>query len=60
MTTIGNIAKHIRTKNAGPFWVTIDIFCSDNEKYELLKNSRAGKKETYEKVYSLNNSYFVS
>jgi len=27
MTTVANIAQKVRSKNAGPFWVTIDIFC---------------------------------
>ncbi len=27
MTTLADIAKKIRSKNAGPFWLTIDVFC---------------------------------
>ena len=26
MVTLSNLAKRIRSKNAGPFWVTIDVF----------------------------------
>lgn len=26
--TLGQVAR-IRSKNAGPFWITIDIFCGD-------------------------------
>lgn len=26
MTTLGDVARLIRSKNAGPFWLTIDVF----------------------------------
>lgn len=31
MITIENTVKYIRSKNAGPFWLTIDAFCNDVE-----------------------------
>lgn len=31
MATIENTVKYIRSKNAGPFWLTIDAFCNDVE-----------------------------
>ncbi|MGB3406141.1 MAG: DUF4387 family protein [Jannaschia sp.] len=27
MPDLGDVAMRIRSKNAGPFWITIDIFC---------------------------------
>ena len=33
--TLGRLADQIRSKNAGPFWVTIDIFFRTDEDYEL-------------------------
>lgn len=27
----------IRSKNAGPFWVTIDVFCTDQQAFETLR-----------------------
>ena len=27
---LGDIVQQVRSKNAGPFWVTIDIFCGDD------------------------------
>lgn len=33
MTTLGDVADKIRSKNAGPFWLTIDIFCNDAQAY---------------------------
>ena len=26
---LGDLADKVRSKNAGPFWLTIDIFCGD-------------------------------
>lgn len=34
--TIGSLADQVRSKNAGPFWLTIDIFLPTNAAYELL------------------------
>ena len=36
MPKLGDIAKYVRSKNAGPFWVTIDIFCSDADCFERI------------------------
>ena len=30
---LGDIAQKVRSKNAGPFWLTIDIFCADPDAY---------------------------
>jgi hypothetical protein len=27
MARLGQVAEKVRSKNAGPFWLTIDIFC---------------------------------
>ena len=29
MPEVGEVAKKVRSKNAGPFWLTIDVFCDD-------------------------------
>jgi hypothetical protein len=34
MTTLAELATLVRSKNAGPFWVTIDIFLPDATTYE--------------------------
>ena len=33
-TTLGELANQVRSKNAGPFWMTIDVFFSDRDAYE--------------------------
>jgi len=41
MTTLGQLATLVRSKNAGPFWVTIDIFLPDAASYERAAASPA-------------------
>ncbi len=36
MARLGNIAQKIRSKNAGPFWLTIDIFAGSKAAYEQI------------------------
>lgn len=40
MTTVKDIARYVRSKNAGPFWVTIEIFCETADAYRKIKNSK--------------------
>ncbi|NBB14777.1 DUF4387 family protein [Caulobacter sp. SLTY] len=36
MSPLKDVARYVRSKNAGPFWVTIDVFCDDRAAYERL------------------------
>lgn len=36
MNTIETTVKYIRSKNAGPFWLTIDAFCNNVEDTEKV------------------------
>lgn len=31
--TIGDVASLVRSKNAGPFWLTLDVFCDTDDAY---------------------------
>jgi len=35
-TTIGDVARLVRSKNAGPFWLTLDVFCDDEASYRQV------------------------
>lgn len=39
MSTIAQTAKYVRSKNAGPFWITIDIFFDTEDDYKKAKLS---------------------
>lgn len=36
MNTLGDIAAKVRSKNAGPFWLTIDIFCGSTDAFDRV------------------------
>lgn len=65
MATLSEVAKYVRSKVAGPFWVTIEIFFDDEESYHKVKNSKNISPkliaETYEvdekrvKMFSMDN-----
>ena len=40
---LGEICDKIRSKNAGPYWITIDIFCGDAERYNTVINALGDK-----------------
>ena len=40
MQKLQEVAYYVRSKNAGPFWLTIDIFFSTTEAYEKIKVSK--------------------
>ena len=34
---LGDYAYKVRSKNAGPFWVTIDVFCGDAARFKAIR-----------------------
>ena len=44
LSTLGEKVKKIRSKNAGPFWITIDIFCGNKKVYEEVCNELTNSK----------------
>lgn len=39
MTEVRDIAAKVRSKNAGPFWLTIEIFCGTGDAFETLRKA---------------------
>lgn len=37
MPELRAVAEKIRSKNAGPFWVTVDIFCGSPEAFDRVR-----------------------
>jgi len=33
LAKLNTLVQKVRSKNAGPFWLTIDIFCGDKERF---------------------------
>ncbi|MBT6121795.1 MAG: DUF4387 family protein [Candidatus Puniceispirillum sp.] len=36
MANLGSLVTKIRSKNAGPFWITVDIFCGSDAVFEKV------------------------
>ncbi|WP_375229921.1 DUF4387 family protein [Roseobacter sp. S98] len=39
MAELRSLVTKVRSKNAGPFWLTIDIFCGSAESYSRVRDS---------------------
>ncbi len=39
MAELGTIAEKVRSKNAGPFWLTIDVFCGDAARFSQISKA---------------------
>jgi hypothetical protein len=50
-TTIGDVAEQVRSKNAGPFWQTLDVFLPDDEAYRLVAESAALSEQSISDLY---------
>lgn len=37
MPELGTLVSKVRSKNAGPFWLTIDVFCGDAAVFERVR-----------------------
>ncbi len=44
MAKLGDIAEKVRSKNAGPFWLTIDIFCGNAASYQRVKTGLSSER----------------
>jgi hypothetical protein len=45
MATIGELAVLVRSKNAGPFWLTYDIMFDDPEVYRKVRDANVINRE---------------
>jgi len=53
VSALKDIAKIVRSKNAGPFEITLDIIFKSKEDYEAVKTKAVITKELIAKLYSL-------
>jgi hypothetical protein len=60
MKNMIELAKVIRTKNSGPFILTIDIIFKEKEVYEKLKNMDYFSKKFWADLYGIKESDVIS
>ena len=41
MASLAHKVRRIRSKNAGPFWLTLDIFCYDEDNFAYIRDRLA-------------------
>jgi len=51
--SLGQLAKFLRSKNAGPFYLTLDIFFNTTEDYEKAKYSGLINKDLISNLYRI-------
>jgi hypothetical protein len=49
--TLGEIATLVRSKNAGPFWLTIDIFCGGEDEFKRVAASKVADRSVVAAIY---------
>jgi hypothetical protein len=53
MAILGDYARLIRSKNAGPFMLTFDIMFSDDETYQKILKSKCLTKKIFSNIYNV-------
>src|SRR5258707_10262593 len=51
MSKVREVCRHIRSKNAGPFWATIDLFFRNEELYSHYRDTPALGPDGIERLY---------
>ena len=54
MAKVRDVCRHVRSKNAGPFWVTIDLFFNDAVNFDKYAMSPALGPQLFESLYGAN------
>jgi hypothetical protein len=51
MATVRDVCRHVRSKNAGPYWVTVDLFFNSAENFERYATSDALGPDLFARLY---------
>ncbi len=52
MAKVRDVCRHVRSKQAGPFWVTIDFFFEDGEAFRRHAESPALSADAFARLYA--------
>jgi hypothetical protein len=53
MPKLGDVCRHVRSKNAGPFWITVDFFFNDEAAYAAHRDSPALSAQRFAQLYGV-------
>ncbi len=51
MAKVAELCRHVRSKNAGPFWVTVDLFFRDEAIYRRYRDAPALGPALFARLY---------
>lgn len=51
MTKLKDVCRYVRSKNAGPFWITLDLFFDSAESYARYGDTKALTPELFASLY---------
>lgn len=51
MTKLGEFARYIRSKNAGPFWMTLEVFFKSKADYQKALQQQIITEELIQRLY---------
>jgi len=51
MTTVKDVCRHVRSKNAGPYWVTFDLFFRDRAAFDRYSESPALGPDLFQRLF---------
>lgn len=54
MKTLKDVCRHIRSKNAGAYWVTIDLFFNEADSFARYVDNDAISNEAIGRIYQTN------
>jgi hypothetical protein len=53
MPRLADVCRYVRSKNAGPFWLTIDLFFDGEDSYALYRGHPAIGADTIARLYGV-------
>ena len=53
MPKVRDVCRHVRSKNAGPFWITLDLSFPDREAFERHAKSCAFQPDAVARLYDV-------
>lgn len=53
MSSLSDVARYVRSKNAGPFWVTVDVFCGSKDAFDRICRAPALGAEPIARLYGV-------
>ena len=51
MPKLRDVCRHVRSKNAGPFWITVDLFFKDEAAYRTYAADPALSPDLFAQLY---------